>query len=168
MALGAPRIALSGSGKTPYTTPSGLRSTLRTRPLYYPARSGIPNYTEGVITPSPGRPETSVSPTWASAVVTGTFSNCHNVFLSLRQTLPDSADLPTGHYDSNMDPFQQEPQLPDNPTLQETQDNSLTLAATARGHHQQSGNLLRRHTRLLGNPEPPSTTCFVHNIQSPS
>ena len=28
----------------------------------------------------------------------------------------------------------------------------------------QGGNLLRRHTRLLSNPEPPSTTCFVHNI----
>ena len=24
------------------------------------------------------------------------------------------------------------------------------------------------HMRLLSNPEPPSTTCFVHNIQSPS
>ena len=36
-------------------------------------------------------------------------------------------------------------------------------ATTSKG-----GNLLRRHTRLLGNPEPPSTTCFVHNIQSPS
>ena len=34
-------------------------------------------------------------------------------------------------------------------------------ATTSKG-----GNLLRRHTRLLSNPGPPSTTCFVHNIQS--
>ena len=32
-------------------------------------------------------------------------------------------------------------------------------ATTSKG-----GNLLRRHTRLLSNPEPPSMTCFVHNI----
>ena len=102
------------------------------------------------------------------------------MFLSLRRTLPDSADLPPGLYASNMDHFPQEPQEPDNPTLnallasygnlyttmcqirttntiisqshtsleyphmntiirlllQENPDNSLTLPATARCHHQ--------------------------------
>ena len=69
-----------------------------------PQRAGIPNYKEGVITPSPGRPETSASPTWASAAVTGTFHTFRTVYLRLRRTLPDSPDLPPGLYSSTMDP----------------------------------------------------------------
>ena len=75
-----------------------------TRPLYYPARAGIPNYKEGVITHSPGRPETPASPTWASAAVTRTFHTLLTVYLRLRQTLPDSANLPPRLYSSTMDP----------------------------------------------------------------
>ena len=86
-------------------------------PYHSLPRAGIPNYMEGVITPSPGHPETSASPTWASAAVTGTFHNRHTVFMNLRRTFPDSADFPPGLYASNMVPFPQEPQLPDNPTL---------------------------------------------------
>ena len=52
----------------------------------------------------PGRPETSASPTWASAAVTGTFHTLLTVYLRLRRTLPDSADLPPGLYSSKMDP----------------------------------------------------------------
>ena len=104
-ASGAPRIALSGSGKPPTRPPLVFPLLyMRTLPLYYPARAGIPNYTEGVITPSPGRPESSESPTWASAAVTGTFHTLPTVFLRLRRTLPDSVDLPPGLYVSIMDP----------------------------------------------------------------
>ena len=91
--------------ETPYTTHLVFPLLyLRTRPLYYSARAGIPNYAEGVITPSLIRPETSASPTWASAAVTGMFYIIHFVFLSLRPTLPDSADLPPGLYASIMGP----------------------------------------------------------------
>ena len=75
-----------------------------TRPLNYPDRAGIPNYKEGVITPSHGRPETSASPTWSSAAVTGTFHTLLTVYLRPRRTLPDSADLPPGLYSAAMDP----------------------------------------------------------------
>ena len=83
--------------KPPFTTPPVFPLLyLLTRPLHYPARAGIPNYTEGVITPSPGRPETSASPTWASAAVNRAFHTLPTVFLWLRRTLPDFADLPPG------------------------------------------------------------------------
>ena len=56
--------------------------------------AGIPNYEEGANTPSPTRPETPASPTWASTAVTGTFHALPSVELTIlrtRQTsLPDS------------------------------------------------------------------------------
>ena len=118
-ASGAPRTAPARSGKPP-TRPLLVFPLLylNTRPLYYPARVGIPNYTEGVITPSPGRPETAASPTWASAAVTGTFHTLPTVSLRLRRTLPDSADLPAGLlYNGSV---RQKPHLLDNPTTQRT------------------------------------------------
>ena len=102
---GAPRIALLDSGKPP-SRPSLVFPLLypRTRPPHHPARAGIPNYSEGVITPSPGHPETSASPTWASAAVTGAFHTLLTVLLRLRRTLPNSADLPPGLYVTTMVP----------------------------------------------------------------
>ena len=93
--------SLSGSGKPP-TRPSLVFPVLwlTTRPLSYPERAGIPNYKEGANTPSYNRPETSASPTWASAAVTGTFHALPSVDLTICRTIPDSANLPPELYSS--------------------------------------------------------------------
>ena len=88
---GAPRIALLDSGKPP-SRPYLVFPLLypRTRPPHHPARAGIPNYSEGVITPSPGHPETSASPTWASS--RGHRSVPHPSHCTSKTT-PDSSEL---------------------------------------------------------------------------
>ena len=117
---GAPRTALSGSGKPPTRLPLVFPLVYpRTRPLNYPERAGIPVYKEGVITPSHGHPETSASPTWASAAVTGTFHTLLTIYLRPGRTLPDSATRSPGLYSSTMDPSNKTHSLSlDNPTTQ--------------------------------------------------
>ena len=99
-----PKLPSQAPGN-PLHDPSGLPPLYpSTWPLNYLERAGIPNYKEGVITPSQGRPETSASPTWASAAVTGMFHTLLTVYLRLRRTLPDSANLPLRLYSATMDP----------------------------------------------------------------
>ena len=74
---------------------------------YLPRKGGYPQTRGGgggVVTPPSDLPETSVSPTRVSAVVTGMFHMLRTVTIRHRRTLPDSAGLPPGLYSSNMCP----------------------------------------------------------------
>ena len=59
-----------------------------------PRNGGYPQLQGRDKTPSYNRPETSASPTWASAAVTITFHALPSVDLTICWTLPESANLP--------------------------------------------------------------------------
>ena len=93
--------------ETPYTTPSGTPPPLlypSTRPLNYPERAGIPNYQEGVITPSQVVRRHQHLPLGHQPRSPERFYTLLTVYLRLRRTLPDSADLPPGLYSNTMGP----------------------------------------------------------------
>ena len=102
----------------------------------------MPNYTEGVITPSPGCPETSASPAGALAAVTGTFHKLHTVFLGLGRTLTDLADLPPGLYTSNMDP------LPTRATIAGQSNTQRTHSFMRESVHHNVSDSNNRHYKL--------------------
>ena len=60
---------------------------------------------EGGCHSSSDLPETSASPTWVSAAVTGMFHTPQTVTMRTRRTLPDSAGLPPGLSSTNMCPY---------------------------------------------------------------
>ena len=86
-----PRTALSGSGK-PHTRPSLAFPLLypNTRPLYYPEKAGIPNYKEGVSTPSP---QSSGDISISHLGVSCGHLNVPHTSLCLSNATPDSSAL---------------------------------------------------------------------------
>ena len=110
-----PQISSLGLREPPELPSQALRNPLH-NPLWsspcYIRAHGLSTTLKGRVSPItrkglsllPRRPETSASPTWVSAVVTGTFHTLITVYLGLRLTLPDSAELPPGLYSSTMYP----------------------------------------------------------------
>ena len=68
--------------ETPYTTPSGLPPAISEHTAsQLPFKGGYPQLQGRGYHPSPGRPETLASHTWALAAVTGTFHTLLSVYL---------------------------------------------------------------------------------------
>ena len=117
--FGSPQYCPLGLRETPYTTFSGLPPSISKHTAsLLPWKGGyIPYYKEGVITPSHGRPETSASPTWVSAAVTGTFHTLLSVYLMVRLFRTPQTSLPDSTINGS---FLRDPHSPDNPTTKYT------------------------------------------------
>ena len=113
VSLGNPRIRPPGLRNPPSTVstvPTGLPLAIPERMITrLPRKGGYPQTRGEVVTPPSDLPETSVSPTWASATVTGMFHTLQSVTIRPRRTPPDPACLLTGLPSAQMGPFRQDP-----------------------------------------------------------